>query len=62
MVQIRESRQASGPRAPRSYAVVWLAMAVAAAVFVSFALAAENSGGLDRLLPKDRPFVPYFTT
>jgi hypothetical protein len=62
MVQIRESRQAAGPRVPRSYAVAWLAMAVAAVMFGSLALAAAKSGGLDRLLPKDQLFVPYFTT
>ena len=59
MVQIRESCQAAGPRAPRSYAVASLAMAVAAVVFVSLALAAAKSGGLDGLLPKDTPFVPF---
>jgi hypothetical protein len=32
-------------------------MAVAA-----LAVAAAKSDGLDRLLPKDRQFVPYFTT
>jgi hypothetical protein len=37
-------------------------MAVAAVVFVSLALAAAKSGRLDGLLPKDQPFVPYFTT
>jgi len=58
MVQIRKSRQAAGPRAPRSYAAAWLAIAVAAVVFGSLA-AAARSGGLDRLLPKDQPF---FTT
>jgi hypothetical protein len=62
MVQIRERCQAAGPHAPRSFPVAWFAMAVAAAVFVSLALAAAKSGGLDRLLPKDQPFVPYFTT
>ena len=62
MVQIRESRQAAGPRVPRSYAVAWLAIAVAAVVFGSLAAAAARSGGLDRLLPKDQPFLPCFTT
>ena len=56
MVQIRESRQAAGPRAPRSHAAAWLAIAVAAVA------AAARSGGLDRLLPKDQLFAPYFTT
>jgi hypothetical protein len=62
MVQIGKSCQPAGPSAPRSAPLVWFAMAVAAAVFVSIALAAARSGGLDRLLPKDQPFVPYFTT
>jgi hypothetical protein len=62
MVQIRESCQAAGSRVPRSSPVAWLAIAVAAAVFVSLALAAAKSGGLDRLLLEDQPFVPYFTT
>jgi hypothetical protein len=62
MVQIRESCRAAGPRAPRSSLVAWFATAVAAASLVSLAVAAPRSGGLDRLLPKDQPFVPYFTT
>jgi hypothetical protein len=64
MVQIRERCQAAGSHAPRPSLVAWFAMAFAAAVFVSLALAAAKSGGLDRLLPKDQPFpfVPYFTT
>jgi hypothetical protein len=62
MVQIRESCQAAGARAPRSSPVAWFAMAVAAALLVALALAAARSGSLDRLLPKDQPFVPYYTT
>jgi len=62
MVQIRESCQAASPRAPRSSPVAWFAMAVAAALLISLAVAAAKSGGLDRLLPRDQPFVPYFTT
>jgi hypothetical protein len=62
MVQIRESCRAAGPRAPRSSPVVWFAMAVAAALLLSFAAAAAMSDGLDRQLPKDQLFVPYFTT
>jgi len=56
MVQIRESCQAAGP-APRSSPIAWFAMAVAAALLVSLALAAARSSSLDRL-PKDQPFVP----
>jgi hypothetical protein len=59
MVQIKNTCRAAGPRVPQSSAVFWLAMAVAAAVLVSLAIAAAKSRGLDRLLPKD---VPYFTT
>jgi hypothetical protein len=62
MVQTRESCRAAGLRAPRSSPVVWFAMAVAAALLLSLAVAAAKSGGLDRLLPKDPLFVPYFTT
>jgi hypothetical protein len=62
MVQMRESCLAAGPRTPRSSPVVWFAMAVAAALLLSLAVAAATSGGLDRLLPKDQLFVPYFTT
>jgi hypothetical protein len=62
MVQIRKSCQAAGPRTPRSSRVAWFAMAVAAALLVSLALAAARSGSLDRLLPKDQPFIPYYTT
>ena len=62
MVQIRESCRTAGPRAPRSSPVVWFAMAVAAALLFSLAVAAAKSDGLDRLLPKDQLFVPYFTT
>jgi hypothetical protein len=60
MVPILSCR-AAGPRAPRS-PVVWFAMAVAAALLLSLAVAAAMSDGLDRLLPKDQLFVPYFTT
>ena len=62
MVQIRESCRAASPHAPRSFPLLWLALAVAAALLAWLAIAAVNSGGLDRLLPKDQPFVPYFTT
>jgi hypothetical protein len=62
MVQMRESCRAAGPRAPRSSPVVWIAMAVAAALLLSLAVAAAMSDGLDRLLPKDQLFVPYFMT
>jgi hypothetical protein len=62
MVEVRESCRAAGLRAPRSSPVVWFAMAVAAVLFVSLAVVAARSGGLDRLLPKDQLFVPYFTT
>jgi hypothetical protein len=62
MVQIRESCRPAGPHAPRSSPGVWFATAVAATLLVSLAVAAARSGGLDRLLPKDQLFVPYFTT
>jgi hypothetical protein len=62
MAQIRKSCQAAAPRSPRSSRVAWFAIAVAAALLVSLALAATRSGGLDRLLQKDQPFVPYYTT
>jgi hypothetical protein len=62
MVQMRESCRAAGPRAPRSSPAVWFAMAVAAALLLLLAVAAGKSGGLDRLLPKDQLFVPYYTT
>jgi hypothetical protein len=62
MVQIRESCQPAGPSAPRSSPLVWFALAVAAALLVTLAIAAAKSGGFDRLLPKDQPFAPYFTT
>jgi len=62
MVQMRESCRATGPRAPQSSPVVWFAIAIAAALLLSLAVAAARSGGLDRLPPKDQLFVPYFTT
>jgi hypothetical protein len=62
MVQIIESCRAAGPSAPRSSPVVWFALAAAAALLLSLVVAAAKSGGLDRLLPKDQLFVPYFTT
>ena len=62
MVQIKENCHAAGPHAPRSSPLVWFAIAVAVALLVSLAIAATKSGGLDRLLPKDRPFAPYYTT
>ncbi len=62
MVQITGGCRAAGPRALRSFPLPWLALAVAAALLAWLAIAAVNSGGLDRLLPKDQPFAPYFTT
>ena len=62
MVRLRESCPATGPRIARASTVVWFAMAVAAALLLLLAVAAAKSGGLDRLLPKDQLFVPYFTT
>jgi hypothetical protein len=62
MVQITEGCRAAGVHAPRFFPLAWFAMAVAAALLVSLAIAAARSGGLDRLLSKDQPFAPYFTT
>ncbi len=62
MVEIRKSCRAAGPRAPRSSPAFWIATTVTAALLVSLAVAAAGSGGLDRLLPKDQPFLPYFTS
>jgi hypothetical protein len=62
MVQIRKGCRAGGPRAVESSPFVWFAILIAAALLFSLAIAAVNSGGLDRLLPKDQPFAPYFTT
>ncbi len=62
MVQIRESGPAAGLRAPRFSPLLRLALAVAAALLAWLAIAPVKSGGLGRLLPKDQPFVPYFTT
>jgi hypothetical protein len=62
MVQIRESCRAAAPRAARSSLVVWFVVAIAMDLLLSLAVGAAKSGGLDRLLPKDQLFVPYFTT
>lgn len=62
MSPITESCRAAGPHAPRSSAVMWFAIAAAAALLLALAVVAAGSGGLDRLLPKDQLFVPYFTT
>jgi hypothetical protein len=62
MAQMTGSCRAAGPRAPRSIPPFWFALAVAVALLAWLAIAAANSGGLDRLLPKDEPFAPYFTT
>jgi hypothetical protein len=62
MVLMRVGRRAAGPDPLRSSPLVWFALAAAAALLVSLAIAAAQSGGLDRLLPKDQPFAPYFTT
>ncbi|WP_245472300.1 hypothetical protein [Rhizobium jaguaris] len=62
MVQMRGPRRATGLRASRSFPLLWLALAVAAALLAWLAISAVKSGGLDRLLPKDQPFAPYFTT
>ncbi len=62
MVQIKGGCRAVDPRAPRYFPLLWLPLAVAAALLAWLAIAAVNSGGLDRLLPKDQPFAPYFTT
>ena len=49
----------SGETSP---SIRFAAIAVAATLLASLAIAAANSGGLDRLLPRDQLFVPYFTT
>jgi hypothetical protein len=62
MIPITESYRAARQHAPRFSPAIWLAMAVAAALLLSLAVVAAKSGGLDRLLPKDQLFVPYYTT
>jgi hypothetical protein len=62
MVQIRQGCRAADPRATESSPFVWFAIAIAAALLFSLAISAAHSGGLDRLLPADQLFVPYFTT
>jgi hypothetical protein len=62
MVRMRVGCRAADPDPLRSSPLVWFALAAAAALLVSLAIAAAQSGGLDRLLPKDQPFAPYFTT
>jgi hypothetical protein len=62
MVQIGENRRAVGRRATQTSALVWFALAIAAALLLWLVVAAASSGGWDRLLPKDQPFVPYFAT
>jgi hypothetical protein len=54
--------RAGNPSAETSPFIWFAAIAVAAALLSSLAIAAANSGGLDRLLPRDQLFVPYFTT
>jgi hypothetical protein len=62
MVQFRDRGRAADPRAPLTSLVVWFVMAALGVFLVTLAVAAAESGGLDRLLPNDQPFVPYFTT
>jgi hypothetical protein len=62
MVQMRVGCCAAGPDPLRSSPLVWFALGAAAALLAWIAIAAAQSGGLDRLLPKDQPFAPYFTT
>lgn len=62
MVQSRASRRDDGQHVPRSLRLLWLGLALMAALLACIATAAAQSGDLDRLLPKDQPFAPYFTT
>jgi hypothetical protein len=61
MVQIRASCRDDGQGAPRSLALLWLGLVLTAALLACTATAVK-SGGLDRLLPKNQAFAPYFTT
>lgn len=61
MVQTRQGCRAAGP-ARETLPFTWFAIAVSAALLISLGIAAANSGGLDRLLPRDQLFLPYFTT
>ena len=54
--------RAGNPSGETSPFIWFAAIAVAAALLSSLAIAAANSGGLDRQLPRDQLFVPYFTT
>jgi hypothetical protein len=62
MAQVRQGFRTARPRAGESSPFAWLAIVAGAALILTLVIAAANSGGLDRLLPKDRLFEPYFTT
>ncbi len=61
MAQIRQDCHAADP-ASETLPLALFAIVAIAALLISLAVAAANSGGLDRLLPGDQLFVPYFTT
>jgi hypothetical protein len=62
MGQAERNRMTAEARAGGASPLLWFGIVVAAAVLLSLAVVAVNSGGLDRLLPNDELFVPYFTT
>jgi hypothetical protein len=42
--------------------LVWLAIMVAVMAFLSLAVAGAVGFGVNRLLPNNEPFIPYYTT
>jgi hypothetical protein len=62
MVQIKQGCPAGSRDSVESSPLARVAAAIAAALLFLLAFAAAHSGGPERLLPNDQPFVPHSTT
>jgi hypothetical protein len=62
MLRVDQNYRAADGRADEVPPLLSLVIAVAMAALLSLALVDATFGGLDRLLPENELFVPYFTT
>jgi hypothetical protein len=62
MLRVDQKRHAVDGRVGEMPPLLLLAIPVAMVALLVLAFAAAYSGGLDRLLPENELFVPYFTT
>jgi len=62
MLRVGSSCNTVDRRSREGSPLIWLAIIVAVLALLSLAVAAAMNRDLDRLLPNNEPFVPYYTT